>query len=80
MKTLFAIFGFAGALFAAAPTLTELQPRGAERGKPFKLMVMGRDIPEGAQISYLSGEQEAELSNWEAEQYRQALDRETARL
>jgi rhamnose utilization protein RhaD (predicted bifunctional aldolase and dehydrogenase) len=37
-------------------------------------------IPEGAQISYLSGEQEAELSNWEAEQYRQALDRETARL
>ncbi|WP_245426414.1 class II aldolase/adducin family protein [Phyllobacterium bourgognense] len=36
-------------------------------------------IPEGAQLSYLRAEQEAELSNWEAEQYRQALDREMAR-
>ncbi|MGH6859217.1 MAG: class II aldolase/adducin family protein [Phyllobacterium sp.] len=32
-------------------------------------------IPESAQISYLGAAQEAELANWEAEQYRQSLDR-----
>lgn len=35
-------------------------------------------IPEGEAINYLDPEQERELSNWEAEQYRQALDRKAA--
>ena len=32
-------------------------------------------IPAGETVSYLSSDDEHELSNWEAEQYRQALDR-----
>lgn len=35
-------------------------------------------VPAGEAISYLTAAQEYELSNWEAEQYRQALDRKTA--
>lgn len=35
-------------------------------------------IPEGASIAYLSPDQEYELTHWEAEQYRQALDRKTS--
>jgi hypothetical protein len=41
-----ALFAIAGALWGAPPTITELQPRGAERGKPFKLTVIGRDLPD----------------------------------
>ena len=41
----------ASGLFAAAPVITELQPRGAQRGRPFTLAVVGRDIPEGARVS-----------------------------
>jgi hypothetical protein len=40
----------AGALWGAPPLIMELQPRGAERGKPFKLTVIGRDLPEVIQI------------------------------
>lgn len=40
----------AQALTAAPPTLVELRPRGAERGRPFTLTILGRDIPEGAKI------------------------------
>jgi hypothetical protein len=50
MKKLLAIFAVAGVLYGAPPILTELKPRGAERGKPFTLVVAGRDIPDGAQI------------------------------
>lgn len=35
-------------------------------------------IPAGEKIVYLSDAQELELTNWEAEQYRQALDRKVA--
>lgn len=35
-------------------------------------------VPDGEAIRYLSAEQEHELTNWEAEQYRQALDRKVA--
>ncbi len=35
-------------------------------------------VPEGEKISYLSPAEVHELSNWEAEQYRQALDRKVA--
>jgi hypothetical protein len=45
-----AIVALAGALWGAPPSITDLQPRGAERGKPFKLTILGRDLPEGAQI------------------------------
>ena len=38
------------ALMAGPPVITELQPRGTERGKPFTLTVVGRDIPEGARL------------------------------
>jgi hypothetical protein len=34
----------------AAPQLTELRPRGAQRGKAFTLTLVGKDLPEGAQI------------------------------
>jgi len=38
------------AAFAGAPVITELQPRGAERGHPFTLIVKGRDLPSDARI------------------------------
>ena len=37
-------------LWAGPPVLMELEPRGAERGRPFTLTVKGRDIPAGARI------------------------------
>ncbi|MCW5982626.1 MAG: hypothetical protein KIT09_31350 [Bryobacteraceae bacterium] len=40
----------AGSLFAKAPVITELQPRGAERGRPFTLTIAGRYIPDGARV------------------------------
>lgn len=36
--------------FAGAPVITELQPRGAERGHAFTLTVNGRDLPSDAKI------------------------------
>ena len=36
-------------------------------------------VPEGAPLAYLKPEQEYELTHWEAEQYRQALDRKASR-
>jgi hypothetical protein len=36
--------------YAAAPVITELQPRGAERGHAFTLTVTGRDLPSDAKI------------------------------
>src|SRR5258706_1254025 len=39
-----------GAL-AAAPVLTELNPRGAEIGRPFTLTAIGRNIPEGTRVT-----------------------------
>ncbi len=38
------------AAFAAAPLITELQPRGAERGHAFKLTIIGRDLGTGARV------------------------------
>jgi rhamnose utilization protein RhaD (predicted bifunctional aldolase and dehydrogenase) len=37
-------------------------------------------IPEGAKVAYLTDADEYELTHWEAEQYRQALDRKSAGL
>ncbi len=36
---------------AEPPVLTDLQPRGAEKGRPFTLTVVGRELGEGAKIS-----------------------------
>ena len=38
------------AAFAASPVITELQPRGAERTRPFTLTIVGRDLPNDAKI------------------------------
>ncbi|MDP8980222.1 MAG: hypothetical protein M3O35_06495 [Acidobacteriota bacterium] len=39
------------AAFAGAPVITELQPRGVERGHPFTLTINGRNLGNGARIS-----------------------------
>jgi hypothetical protein len=41
----------AQAVFAAAPVITELKPRGAEIGRAFTLTAIGRNIGEGARIT-----------------------------
>lgn len=38
------------ALASAQPVITELQPRGAQKGSPFTLTLVGRNLGEGAQI------------------------------
>ena len=43
-------FLFSVTLSAAAPELTELEPRGAERGKSFTLTLVGSNLPGGAQV------------------------------
>jgi len=40
----------AAAVCAAQPVITDLQPRGAQKGRPFTLSVIGRDLGEGARI------------------------------
>ena len=35
---------------AAPPVITELRPRGAELGRPFTLVLNGRNIGEGARV------------------------------
>jgi hypothetical protein len=37
-------------VFAAAPMIVELQPRGAERGRAFTLTIVGRNLDEGAVV------------------------------
>jgi hypothetical protein len=39
------------AVYAGAPVITELQPRGAERGHSFTLTITGRDLAADARIS-----------------------------
>src|SRR5437773_11304960 len=51
IRTAIALIIVSYAAFAAAPLITELQPRGAERGRPFKLTIIGRDLGTGAHIS-----------------------------
>jgi hypothetical protein len=49
MKSLAALV-FAAVLSAAPPNLTELRPRGAQKGRPFTLTVVGANLGEGATI------------------------------
>lgn len=49
MKTL--LFALATtAAFAAPPVINELQPRGAQKGRPFTLTIVGRELNEGTKI------------------------------
>ena len=41
-------FLLATALSAAPPAITELQPRGTQKGRPFQLTVVGQNLGEGA--------------------------------
>src|SRR5437870_13052276 len=38
------------AILPAQPVITDLQPRGAQKGKPFTLTLTGRNLGEGAKI------------------------------
>jgi len=44
------LFSISLAASAAAPELTELEPRGAQRGKSFTLTIVGKNLPEGAKV------------------------------
>ena len=48
MKLLLVAFVTAG-VCAAQPLITDLQPRGAQKGRPFTLTLIGRDLGEGAE-------------------------------
>lgn len=50
MKTKLSFCLMTAALCAAQPSITDLQPRGAQRGRPFTLTLIGRDLGEGAKI------------------------------
>src|SRR5258707_326957 len=41
---------FAFALFAAAPSIVELQPRGTQKGRPFTLTIVGLNLGEGLNV------------------------------
>ena len=47
---LLAVLAFASVIYAAAPTITRLEPRGAQKGRPFKLTLIGTNLGEGASI------------------------------
>ncbi len=47
---LLAFLCFAAALCAAPPAITDLQPRGAQKGRPFELTIVGQNLGEGATV------------------------------
>ena len=47
---IFIYLGMALGLAAAPPSITELQPRGAQKGRPFTLTIAGQNLGEGARI------------------------------
>jgi hypothetical protein len=47
---IFIYMGMALGLAAAPPSITELQPRGAQKGRPFTLTIAGQNLGEGARI------------------------------
>ena len=44
------LFIIAAAILPAQPLITNLQPRGAQKGRPFTLTVVGRNLAEGVKI------------------------------
>jgi hypothetical protein len=47
---LIGVLALASVLYAAPPAITELQPRGAQKGRAFKLVVAGSNLGEGPSI------------------------------
>ena len=47
---LFAVFALASFLYGGPPTITELRPRGAQKGRPFNLTIAGTNLGEGARL------------------------------
>ena len=41
------VLAFASLLSAGPPAIKELQPRGAQKGRPFKLVVVGTNLGDG---------------------------------
>jgi hypothetical protein len=50
MKLQLLLLGISLSLFAAPPSITELQPRGAQKGRPFELTIVGKDLAEGPTV------------------------------
>jgi len=50
MKALAAGLLLACALYAAPPSIVELQPRGSQKGRPFTLTIVGSNLGEGANV------------------------------
>jgi hypothetical protein len=50
MKTVAAALLFAGMLWAEPPSIVELQPRGAQKGRAFSLTVVGQNLGEGVSV------------------------------
>jgi hypothetical protein len=50
MKSILVGLVMCQALIAASPVLTELQPRGAQKGKTLTLTLAGRNLSEGATV------------------------------
>ncbi len=50
MRTLVAGLLLTGALWAEPPSITELQPRGTQRGRPFTLTIVGQNLGEGVSV------------------------------
>jgi hypothetical protein len=50
MKAQVALSLVAAAIGWAQPAITDLQPRGAQKGRPFTLTLVGRDLGDGARI------------------------------
>ncbi|MFN3325446.1 MAG: hypothetical protein ACK5AZ_18275 [Bryobacteraceae bacterium] len=47
---LLVLYSIAAALLAAPPSITELQPRGAQKGRPFVLTIVGDNLGQGAAV------------------------------
>ena len=50
MKLRWLLLFVPAAILSAQPVITDLQPRGAQKGKPFTLTLAGRNLGEGAKI------------------------------
>ena len=46
----FLLFCLGISAIAAPPVITELQPRGAQKGRPFTLTIAGQNLGDGAKI------------------------------
>jgi hypothetical protein len=49
-KQAFAVLLISAAICLAQPVITDLQPRGAQKGRPFTLTIVGRGMADGAKV------------------------------